>query len=333
MNTHVAYWQHEMAQRPVVMVWLLVWFITAAMNFSMGLETGGGGIESLFFASAFFGFAAAGAYAAAEQAHASGARRFGLWLLIGAQLALGQMAGWQVLGLSLSKGTAILEGEAAQRGTLDDRIKGLRAERAALGVARPVPTIEAEASLECKKVSKQYPDGIGPNCTKLKAELSNAQRALDIDLKLVPELLTQQAHGPQIKDANAHYQVPATFASAIATRMRGEAVAVTPDDVRFGWMVFLVLFLECVATLGPWLFQVGGHDRKPSDEPFNASILPPQYRTTALPSPASFSGPDYALPDPRPVPGGGNGATNIINVGQGHGSLPPRIAAARRARA
>lgn len=359
------YWRDEIDANVMVIPWLVIWFVNAAMNAAMGYETGGAGPIAMLYALAFFGFAFLGAYGAKEQGCAVGGRRFALCCLVGLQLALGQMAGWQTLGLSLSRGAGQIEAKATERATTAEALQRLRGERDRIGQVRPIMTIEAERVLECKRTSRQYPDGNGPKCTALLAEEGQAKRARSIETEIA-DLTNKLRTGPQLKDGNAMVTVPQALFSALSAWWTpdGKRSEITPEDVRFGWLVFLVFMLEIVATLGPWLLNIGGHQARPTvagapragdagGAAFDPRHLPRVSRRLPGPVPihrqldidygvtpgaprhnprASVQGPPDAYP-----PGGGGfatggGATNIINVHSGGGAqprLPPRVAAGR----
>jgi hypothetical protein len=262
MSELTAFWREAVQRQPAVVLWLLVFFINAGMNAQLGFEIGGGqGAGAWLYGSAFLGLAGLGAWAASQYATADRGARGLLALLIGMQLVLGQMAGWQSMGLTLSRGAATLEGKAESRTTTHEALRAARAERAALGVVETVAAIEADARLECSRTSRTYRDGVGPACTALRVKLERAKRAGELD-GIIARQTAALVGGSKIKDPNALYDVPLAMASGVAATWAyvtgAEASrAVTPEDIRFGWLVFLVCVLEVVATLGPRLFGLG----------------------------------------------------------------------------
>ena len=116
----IRFWRDECRRHPVIAAWLILFAVHAGMNMKLGHEMGGGeGLGALLYASGFLGFAVLGAWAADQIAHAVGARRAGLIAIAALQLLIGQMAGWQALGLTLSKGAGALEDKADKRAGAD----------------------------------------------------------------------------------------------------------------------------------------------------------------------------------------------------------------------
>lgn len=338
---------------PILIFVDAVWVINACMNFAMGQVIGGGGLWGLLIGSVFVCVAALGAYAAAAQATAFGVVRTGLWVLVVGQLCLGQVAGWQSLGLTLDRGATQLKDKATTRDTRETSLKSKRTELEKIGIVRPVAAVEADMTLECEKKSRVYRDGVGPKCTGFRTELATAKRARDLE-KEIEGLTGKLAAGPAVSAANAGTAVPEALASWVATAAVGKPVVVSSEDILFGLQVFLVALLEFVATLGRWLF--GGDVRQP---PASSSRRAPGGGGSAMgaggtPSPRPPTPSDPVLFDPRMLPpawqarmpqiapandGGGSmpahggGAVNVINVGPGQAGpqrlLPPRVAARR----
>lgn len=253
MNT-LRYWRDEVRRHPILGGWLIIFVVHAGMNMKLGHELAGGeGPGALLYAAGFLGFAVLGAWAADNIAAAMGARKVGLILIALLQLLIGQMAGWQALGLTLSKGEGQLEAKAEARSSTRTALENARAQRAAIGTTRAIETIEAEERLECARTSRAYKDGVGPACTKLRAELGAARRAevLEKDIARQTEKL---GSGPAVRDAGAPYQAPQGIAQAFANgwawMMGREPARIGVDDVRFGWMVFLVFAFEFFGTFG-----------------------------------------------------------------------------------
>lgn len=260
----LAYWRRELARHPILAGWLLIFAVHAGMNAKLGHEMGGSeGLGALLYAAAFLGFAVLGAWAADQIGEARGTRRMGLVTVALLQLAIGQMAGWQAMGLTLNKGAATLEAKADARRTTKDGLDGARAELAGIGTVRPIEAVRAEATLECEIKSRTYKDGVGPKCTKLRAELATAERAAQLRSD-IERLTGRLASGPAVKDANALYQAPQGIVQGLvnawAWMMGGTPATIAPDDIRFGWMVFLVFALEFFGTFGLALVRgAGGH--------------------------------------------------------------------------
>jgi hypothetical protein len=262
--TSIRFWRSEMARHPILVGWLVIFVVHAGLNAKLGHEMGGGeGAGAALYAAAFLGFAVVGAWAADQIAHAAGARRLGLAAIAIMQLVIGQMAGWQALGLTLSKGQGTLEAKADQRQSTKERLDASRAELAWIGIVRPVDAIRPDMILECEKKSKAFPDGIGPKCTGFRAELATAERARKLEAD-IERLTGQLREGPALKSASDAWAAPQALAQGVASGVAwvtgGAPAKITPDDVRFGWMVFLVFALEFFGTFGLALIRHGGGD-------------------------------------------------------------------------
>lgn len=257
----LAWWWAEIAEHPILLGWLLIFTVHAGMNAKLGHELGGGeGLPALLYAGAFLGFAVVGAWAADQIAAAAGLRRTGLIAIAVLQLAIGQMAGWQALGLTLERGATTLEGKADVRRSTKDALDRARADVAAIGVTRAVEAIEADERLECTIRSAQYKDGVGPKCTRLRAELATARRKAKLE-ESIAALTGDLGAAPKVKNADAIWAAPQALAQGLANALAwaggGQGRQVTPDDVRFGWMVFLVFALEAFGTFGLALIRNG----------------------------------------------------------------------------
>jgi hypothetical protein len=278
-----------------------------------------------------------------------------MWIMVLCQLCIGQMAGWQTLGLTLDRGAEYLAAQAASRGVDKDALQAKRDELKAIGIVRPIEAIKADEKLECSRTSARYRDGVGPECTRLRAELASAKRARALEGE-VAELAVKMASGSGVGHANAGTAVPEALASGIGSFITGHPVKVTGEDILFALHVFLVAVLEYVGILGKWLFgpvrirepsfgdagDTASRSRPPAHGPggrlpagqspapthmFDPRMLTPawtmqhpQIRT------AANDGPD-------PATAHAGGAVNVINVGPGVAPpalLPPRIAARRR---
>ena len=340
MQNVARYWRDEIDRNWIIAGVLCVFFINAGMNGLMGWDTGDGGVKGVLYGGVFVSIAFCGAYAATVLDDSYGLRRGLLGALVVFQICLGQMAGWQTLGLTLDRGLAKHEGQATKRSVNKQDLARLRDERDALGtIAVPIASLRAKLALEARKTSRRYPDGKGPGYTKLADDLARAEKAakLDADIKIAADRFE---HGPKTRNANALFEVPAVLASWAATYAREKKTVVPPDDVRFGFLVFLVALLEFVATLGFWLFRV----RKPKarenvlDHPVQ---LPPppahhvQITNDNGPSPGVDDLPTELMPvaaEMGSVPRAAGGAsTNNIYVGSDRvaQALPPRVAARR----
>lgn len=275
MRGMIHYWRGQFERHPVLIGWAVIFIVHAGMNANLGYEIGGAsGPAAWAYAAGFIGFAILGAWAADEvlAGGATGSRRYGLLALALGQLAIGQMAGWQSFGLTLSKGAGQIEAKAETRKSTADGLKAARAELARIGIVRPVPTIEAEEKLECTIKGKAFKDGIGPKCTALRAEIETAKRARHLEGQV--ETLTKQlAAGPNIKDGNAVYSIPQGLANWVRGQLPGEPrAAITPEDVQFFWLILLVFALEFFGTFG--LALIRGRDGDGSDAHHDRGATP-----------------------------------------------------------
>jgi hypothetical protein len=347
----IVWWRDEIARSPAMAGVLLVWLINASMNAAMGHTIGGGGYWGSAIGAVFVAVAALGSYAAHAQASAVGYARSLLLLMVAFQLVLGQIAGWQSLGLTLDRGATQLETQATGRASVQGRLDRARAERQQIGTVRPASAVEADERLECSRVSRQFPTGEGPRCTAFRVELATARRAEELD-RAIPQLVAELRAAGTVGNAQAGTQVPEALSSAVATMIVGERVTVTAEQVRFALLVFLVAVLEFIATLGPGLFSSqagasghrgpgGGNGRRSNG--FDAAPGPhgaPDARGAAVPMrdavQAVMGGPWPALPAPAPVvalPGGGTQAMHAapINIyldnvaGRGAGEQLSRV--------
>ena len=219
----------------------------------MGREMGG-----LLLALAFFGFAVLGAFAATAQSAARGGQKWLLRALVVMQLVIGQMAGWQAMGLTLERGYRGLEDRASKRKTLTDGMAAARAEIAVLRARdlRPIAALEPLEARECK-LAPRGGDPVGPKCTALRAELGAVQRLRALEAQLERDTGRLDV-GPKVADPSAVYMAPVAIANGLMSLVAGDAERklIGPDDVRFGLLVFLVAALEFVATFGFALFGV-----------------------------------------------------------------------------
>lgn len=319
MRELIAYWRGEMDRNWIIAPVLVVFFVTASFNVKMGYEFGGGADEfplSLLYGIMFFGLAVLGAYGFAQAGSHAGGKKAALLAVGIIQLAVGLQAGWQSLGLTLAKGAVGLENKANTRQTADDALKAARAAREKIGTTRTVDKIRSEEVLECRKVSPRFPDGVGPECTKLRGELADAKRAIDLDAE-IKQLTTDLGNAPRIKDAAANFEVFIALASAVKTWWTGKAARITPDDARFWFLVFMVAVLEIVGTLGFWLAGVHGSRREAAPSFDGLQRHPP-----LLSAPRSMA--DVEIVPAGPLPGFARAAAGFP-VGSAAASPTPLV--------
>lgn len=265
-DTLLGWWRDEISRHPVLVGWLVIFIVHAGMNAKLGHEIGGGeGLAAIGYALAFLGFAFVGAWAADRVllGHVTPSLRRGCMLLALLQVLIGQVAGWQSFGLTLSRGAGKLEAAATQRATTTEALASARAELKQIGVTRAIGTIRAAETLECSIKSRAYKDGVGPKCTGLREELATAERRAKLE-EQVTALVANLRQGPNVKDGNALYEVPQGIANALVGVVTGAPGKVTPDDVRFVWLIVLVFALEFFGTFGLALIRMTGeHDGVP----------------------------------------------------------------------
>lgn len=245
-------------ERPIAGVWALLLGIVLLLNFKAGWE-----VDGVEIGAAFVFVALLGAYCASQVHEAAGARRIALWAVICGQLALGQWAGWQAIGLNLARNTAELDTHATSHASNMAALKTAQDERARLGQQRPVEAIRNDMRLEERKTSRNCKDGRCGNWTRLANELAAAERAAALDAQ-VPDLKRDLESGAQLTDANAPFRVAMTLSSAVVSKISGRPVEIGREDVLFGFKVFFVALLEFLATLGPWLLQLTAPARLPA---------------------------------------------------------------------
>lgn len=266
MNVLYNFWRRELAQNPVVVAPLLALVATLVMNARTGYALGN---RSLLIALVFIALGLLTAYAGTVGLALKrwSPRKFGLvcWLVIG--LALDQLCGWQTVGLLFADGQAARDSQATGLSSLSSSLKSKRAELEKLGVTRPAGAIEADMRLECAKTSRAYPDGVGPACTKLKAELAGAERARALE-KEIAALLPQIESHAQVAEGAVQYDVPLAVARTLVASVDAKAAErITVSDIVFGFEMFLVAVLGIVANMGFWMVGVR---HGPEDEPHDA---------------------------------------------------------------
>ena len=251
LHTH---WSAEIARRPIVLVPLVALLITVVMNARTGYRLGN---ESLEIAVVCVAIALATAYAGttvwALDWRREPARKSGLIVLLLFGLAVDQLAGWQTLGLSFADGQASRNARALTGATRTEHLEDLKRQRRQAGTVRAIATIEAFERHECSKTSARYPDGVGPECTKLRAEKETARRAAELDREIATA--TEDMDGrEQVAAGQPQFAVPQALAQGALTAMYGpKARRVTADDVLWWVMVLLVAIVGLMANLGFWL--------------------------------------------------------------------------------
>jgi hypothetical protein len=84
------------------------------------------------------------------------------------------------IGMMRDGSIASRDNDATKRGNAKQNIEDARTELKAMPPTRSAKEITPERDLECAKRSARYPDGKGPACTKLEAELGRADRKVEL---------------------------------------------------------------------------------------------------------------------------------------------------------
>ncbi len=346
MRALFKWWAAEIDRNPVLLLPLGALLLVMAANARTGFALGD---SSLVLACVFTAIGAFAAYAAWEAfGGGRGARRTALAACAVIGFGIDQLCGWQTIGVLMADGQVARDVKATGSASAAAAVKKLQDERAALGTPRPVATIAALEARECKLAPKGI-DPVGDKCTRLRAELAAARRAVEIDDDKLPKALAALAEGGAVAGGKVQLAVPLGIAQAAVGWWSGPkaAATVTADHILFGIELIITLAIGFMAVFGFPL--VGAHDgahgraepeigAAPFDPRTLPRALPPPEHRARLAPPAS--GPDRAPPPPPvqlhvlPGNGDGGGATNIINVGQQGAQqpgLPARLAARRNA--
>jgi len=177
--------------------------------------------------------------------------RFGLALGIAICFIWSQVCGWAVTGRMLADDGARRSVASTSSSTAASDLKKLQDERSKIETPRPRGTVAAELDLELRKTSAKYPNGDGPNATKLKGELAAVDRAIELDTKLIPSALKAL----ESKPATAAGEVDVAVPVGIAKRMGwigedADAVAAAEQAAHFWFIVFIVFACAFFATFG-----------------------------------------------------------------------------------
>lgn len=151
------------------------------------------------------------------------------------------------IGLSRNDATAAREQSRDAGTAVQAQLKTALEQRSKLGALRPQKEIEAEAALECARRSKAYPDGNGPACTKLRAELARADDARRIDAEIAA-LEGRRATGPAVGTADPQAYVLGWIWNTDEERR------------KISLAIAFALAMELTTTLGFLLFGHGGRE-------------------------------------------------------------------------
>lgn len=231
---------------PILAVPAVCLAIVLAMNARTGYALAD---SSLMFAGVFVALGVGTAYAADVGLAMRGwtPRRVALvgWLVVG--LVVDQWCGWMTAGVLFGDGAAARTRQVESLDTARESIRAKKAERERLGTPRSIAAIEADERLECTIKSKTYADGVGPKCTKLRAELGDARKAAALDAE-VPALQAALDKRKAVAAGAAEYTVPMKLGAAAGYDLKA-------DDLRFWVEMALIAVLGFWANLGWWVLS------------------------------------------------------------------------------
>jgi hypothetical protein len=256
-------WSSLIGRQPVVLLPLLCFLVTVYMNAHAGYLIGG---HSVVLAAVLIAVAFYTAYAGTTVWNAGGWRKFFLGVVLVGGLAVDQIAAWQTLGIQFADGQTARATKAQGLGATADALKRARDERDSIGRVRAIGAIDADRVLECRRTSPSFPDGRGPQCTRLTGELETARRAAALDGDIV-RLIGETENREQVAGGTAQFTVPQALAQNLANVWWGPKAApkVSPDDVLFFVLILLAAAIGLLANLGFWLVGVA-HDASSDDD-------------------------------------------------------------------
>lgn len=235
-------------QHPIVIAFSAFWLLEAAMNARFGLQRGGPGLAAVFIAFAFVAAWLPVKIKTMWQRRSSAEAGIAVCAFpaigLAACVIVSQVACWATLGTMLADGQVKRQTQATQHQVAGDKLERLRAERAAIGTVRAVAAIAAEEALECSKTSPRYPDGVGPKCTALRAELATATRAVELE-RLIEAQTGELVSAPVVAGGSPDVAV-------LQALFGGE-----PKDITFWFTVVLASFIGFFANFGFALAGVG----------------------------------------------------------------------------
>lgn len=136
---------------------------------------------------------------------------------------------------------------ATKRTTAKQQIEDARAELAAMPPTRSATEIEPLKTFECAKISKRYPDGRGPECTKLEAELGRASRKAELLSLLGRSEGTLETNSVAVVDARV-------------TVMKWVWPEAKDDDLQLRLTLVVALAIEMVTFFGFLVFGYRGRE-------------------------------------------------------------------------
>lgn len=149
------------------------------------------------------------------------------------------------IGMMRDGSIAKRDTDATKRGTAKQTIEDARHELAAMPATRSVNEVTPLKDLECAKVSSRYPDGRGPKCVDLEAELGRAERKVEILALLSSAEGALETNNVAVVDARVKI-------------MQWAWPEAKDDELQLALTVGVALAVECVTFFG---FLVFGYRR------------------------------------------------------------------------
>ena len=230
----------------------LCFVLSAGFNALFGYNSNAG-MFAILYAGVYVAFAVLAAWLPLRISEISREHWSG-WVITAALVApliacvgVSQMVGWQVLGLNLSEGRMERDKKATGFDVIGERLRSARAERAVIGIVKPLDTLEASANLECAKKSRRYPDGVGPNCTRLREQIGATKRALTLDAQI-------SSDAQALKNTDATAGTKDQFAVPTSVINAGLAAtgwpAITSQHFHIGFVLLFMALLDVFGTFG-----------------------------------------------------------------------------------
>lgn len=171
-------------ERPAFFGLCLVAAGEAIMNAMFGFLSATWMPYSLILAMVYAGAEMAKWFAAEAIGGACSARDWGkavaATLLLVCTLSISIPAHVGFIGMMRDGSIAARDTSATMRSNAKQKIDDARAELAAMLPTRSAAEVQPFKDLECAKISRRYPDGRGPACTALEAELGRAARKAEL---------------------------------------------------------------------------------------------------------------------------------------------------------
>ena len=249
-------------KHPILLFFSAIWFAEAGMNTLYGFNWGRPNSvpSAILYGGIFFSFACIGTWLATKWLETDGwktptaiARRIILAVPVLACLALSQITGWSVLGITLADGSVVRETKATIHATRMQQLDTVKSNRAKLG-DQPDPEIvkakiEAKFAILIKKEKKtvgeltnecKEPDWAPTICREVKdlqSQLAAAKSAKELDAAIESKL----------ENTSTTEKVAAGNTETSTIRALTGA---TDDTIKFWLSIFIVAMIGTIATLG-----------------------------------------------------------------------------------